>query len=104
MSAPHGSTTGRPIMQLLDLMGRRWALRVMWELYQQPGLSFRALQERCETISPSVLNTRLAELRGARIVELSDGYALTAAGRELACRLMPLHYWAEEHFKDTPES
>jgi len=27
-----GSRTGRPIMALIDLLGRRWALRVVWEL------------------------------------------------------------------------
>ncbi|HJV56497.1 MAG TPA: transcriptional regulator, partial [Methylomirabilota bacterium] len=27
-----GSRTGRPIMALMDLLGRRWALRVIWEL------------------------------------------------------------------------
>jgi DNA-binding HxlR family transcriptional regulator len=41
-----GSTSGEPIMALLDLLGRRWALRVIWELRSEP-LSFRELQERC---------------------------------------------------------
>jgi DNA-binding HxlR family transcriptional regulator len=27
-----GSTTGRPIMVALDLLGRRAALRILWEL------------------------------------------------------------------------
>ena len=27
-----GSRTGRPIMALLDLLGRRWSLRIIWEL------------------------------------------------------------------------
>ena len=26
-----GSRTGRPIMVVLDVLGRRWALRVLWE-------------------------------------------------------------------------
>jgi DNA-binding HxlR family transcriptional regulator len=92
-----GSSSGRPVMALLDLIGRRWALRILWELHQHPGASFRALQERCAQISPSVLNTRLRELRAAGIIELSDGYALSAAGVELSGLLMPLHYWAEAH-------
>ena len=53
-----GSTTGRPIMAVFDLLGRRWAQRVIWELREgQP--TFRALQERCGDPSPSVLNTCL---------------------------------------------
>jgi DNA-binding HxlR family transcriptional regulator len=27
-----GSKSGRPIMALLDLLGRRWTLRILWEL------------------------------------------------------------------------
>ena len=27
-----GSRTGRPVMVLLDLLGRRMALRILWEL------------------------------------------------------------------------
>jgi DNA-binding HxlR family transcriptional regulator len=29
-----GSHTGRPIMAAFDLLSRRWALRVIWELHQ----------------------------------------------------------------------
>ena len=86
-------------MALLDLLGRRWALRVMWEL-REP-LTFRALQERCGGISPTVLNRRLAELREAGIVELTDGagYALTEEGGLLVQDLLPLDRWAERWAK-----
>src|SRR5437773_3070549 len=72
-----GSRTGRPIMALLDLLGRRWALRVLWEL-QVETLSFRELRSRCDSMSPSVLNERLGEMRDSGVVELVDeGYRLT---------------------------
>ena len=29
-----GSKTGKPIMALLDLMGRTWALGIVWQLNQ----------------------------------------------------------------------
>ena len=64
-----GSASGRPIMALLDLLGRRWTLRVIWELREGP-LVFRALQQRCAGMSSSVLNQRLHELRAAAVVEL----------------------------------
>ena len=90
-----GSTTGRPIMALLDLLGRRWALRVIWELREGP-LQFRALQERCAGMSSSVLNQRLHELRTAGIVELGDGgYQLTEQGRALREAFAPLDAWAK---------
>lgn len=90
-----GSRSGRPVMALLDLLGRRWALRVLWELREE-AYTFRALQERCDAVSPSVLNQRLAELREAGIVELHDaGYRLTADGRRLLAALAPLDAWAK---------
>jgi len=73
---------------LLDLLGRRWALRILWELRQEPA-SFQALQRRCDSMSTSVLSRRLVELREAHLVE-KDGagdYALTNAGARLLTRL-----------------
>jgi DNA-binding HxlR family transcriptional regulator len=90
-----GSSTGRPIMALLDLLGRRWTLRVIWELRDEP-LPFRALQERCEGMSSSVLNQRLRELRTAGIVEqAAGGYALSDEGRRLLEAYRPLSEWAD---------
>src|SRR6202051_1493113 len=76
-----GSRTGRPIMALLDLLGRRWILRILWEL-RAGSLGFRALQARCGQMSPSVLSQRLRDLQTARIVEAGEGadYRLTAPG------------------------
>ena len=89
-----GSTTGRPIMALLDLLGRRWALRILWELRTgQP--TFRELRQRCDDVSSSVLSTRLRELSEAGIVaHTGTGYTLTPAGRDLLTRLRPLSDWA----------
>jgi len=94
-SPVRGSETGRAIMALLDLLGRRWALRVIWELRDGP-LSFRDLQARCDAISSSVLNDRLGELRAAGAVEAGDGgYELTSEGRELLVLYPSLNAWAE---------
>jgi|SRR5581483_3086670 len=97
MPTVRGSRTGRPIMALLDLLGRRWTLRVLWELRDGEAPAFRALQERCGGVSSSVLAARLAELREAGVVELREpgGYALTARGRELLDLLAPLDAWAK---------
>jgi len=90
-----GSRTGRPIMALLDLLGRRWALRIIWEL-RDSSLRFRGLRENCDGLSPTILNQRLKELREAGIVVLEDqGYALTNQGGDLFAALAPLHRWAE---------
>ena len=90
-----GSSTGRPIMALLDLLGRRWSLRILCELHQTPA-NFRELQSRCAGLSPSVLNTRLNELREARLLENGDqGYQLSRLGMELIEQFLPLSQWAD---------
>ena len=82
-------------MALLDLLGRRWALRILWELREET-LNFRELRARCDSVSPSVLNQRLGELRDNGIVELTDrGYRLTRAGTELLSALAPIDRWAK---------
>jgi DNA-binding HxlR family transcriptional regulator len=82
-------------MALLDLLGRRWALRVIWELRDGP-LSFRELQQRSGSISSSVLNQRLAELRAAGALEHgAQGYKLSSEGRRLLDLYPPLDAWAQ---------
>ena len=97
------SSSPKPIHQLLDLLGRRWALRVLWELREGSRLTFRDLQERCGDISSSVLNERLRELREAQIVTThsSGGYQLTGDGQQLLSALGPLDIWAKNWAKRT---
>lgn len=90
-------------MALLDLLGRRGTLRVLWELRDGHPQSFRLLRSSTGDMSPSVLNARLKELREARLVELAElGYTLTAPGRELIKHLKPLNHWAEGWASDLP--
>jgi DNA-binding HxlR family transcriptional regulator len=95
-----GSRSGRPVMALLDLLGRRWTLRILWELREGP-LTSRALRTACDEASPTVLNERLKELREAGFIELGEGggYGLTPLGRELGQTFMPLHHFAERWSK-----
>jgi DNA-binding HxlR family transcriptional regulator len=99
MKKVRGSRTGRPIMALLDLLGRRWTLRIVWELRETPK-RFRQLQEAIGA-SPTIINKRLAELRQARLIELdaASGYRLTDLGQELLHLFLPLHVWSEKWAK-----
>ena len=92
-----GSTSGRPIMALLDLLGRRWSLRIIWELRDDRSLTSRALRTACDEASPTVLQARLSELREAGFVELmpASGYRLTGLGKDLFENFLPLHRFAE---------
>jgi DNA-binding HxlR family transcriptional regulator len=78
--AVRGSRTGRPIMALLDLLGRRWTLRILWELRG---------------------GSLTSELREAGLIELlpGDGYGLTRLGQELNETFLPLLRFAERWSK-----
>ena len=94
--AVRGSDTGRPIMVLLDHLGQRWALRIIWEL-RDDRITFRQLQERCDQVSPTMLNRRLKELRGLNLIDHdTGGYGLTQYGEELGERLIELSDWSKK--------
>ena len=84
----------------MDLLGRRWTLRVLWDLRDGP-LRFGELQ--AEEISTSVLAERLRDLAAAGIVERTeDGrYGLTRRGTELGELLLPLNDWARKWARST---
>lgn len=83
-------------MALLDLLGRRWALRILWELQSGP-LGFNDLQACCGSVSPSVLSQRLRELTETGILEIDDAgrYRATPLARDLAEPLGKLDHWAK---------
>ena len=86
-----GSKSGSPIMALFDLLGRRWAMGVVWILSERGPCTFGQLETACETISPAVLNTRLKELVAAGLVVKQDnGYGVSKLGREVYASLLPL--------------
>jgi DNA-binding HxlR family transcriptional regulator len=85
------------MLALLDLLGRRWALRILWELRSEPA-SFQALQQRCDSMSTSVLSQRLSELREARLIDKDgDGsYTLTEHGARLLSQLDGIDEWTQQ--------
>lgn len=92
-----GSASGRPIMLLLDLLGRRMTLRILWELSRAEGpMTFRNLEVAAET-NPALLNTRLKELRAAGLVVHGEGgYTLSSDAQVLLSIFHPLNDWSKE--------
>jgi DNA-binding HxlR family transcriptional regulator len=95
-----GSKTGAPIMALFDLLGRRWAMGIVWNLSGR-AMTFRALQAACERksgiISPSILNSRIKDLQEAKLLERTiEGYKLTPLGEELFALLRPLEDYSRK--------
>jgi len=92
----------RRVHHILDLLGTRWTLRLIWEL-RRSMLTFTELRRRLE-VSPSVLTTRLDELVETGIVERdhSRRYRLSGRGRELAQILYEVNRWAERPGVSSP--
>jgi DNA-binding HxlR family transcriptional regulator len=87
-------------MRLLEVLGRRWSLRILWELRAQ-RLTFRQLRARCDDVSPTSLNRRLQELRELQLVDhTEDGFGYTVWGESLGEQLLRLSQWSEEWNKD----
>jgi DNA-binding HxlR family transcriptional regulator len=95
MTKPNSeSTTERPLAELFELLGRRWTLRILWELRDRT-LSFNDLRRAVGGMSQSVLVTRLTELFGAGLVaDVPGGYRLTDDGVTLTRELANLDDWA----------
>jgi DNA-binding HxlR family transcriptional regulator len=85
------------MLALLEILGRRWALRILWELRTEPA-NFQVLQRRCDSMSTSVLSQRLGELRDAQLIEKDPAasYLLTEHGVRLLTRLDGIDEWTQE--------
>lgn len=81
---------------LVELLGRRYALGVYWQL-RTGTESFRTLAARLDA-PQAQLTQRLRELREGGIVEVDEAgeYRLTAHGRRLQGVIEPLAAWADE--------
>ena len=81
-------------MALFDLLGRSWALGIIWQL-SNGAMTFRQVQESCENISPTILNRRIKELVACGLLQRGDqGYQLTRSGDTLFRHLKPLGAWS----------
>lgn len=93
----------QPIMDVLEVLGRRWTLRILWELSERGPLGFRALREACDDLSPDTLSTRLKDLSAADLVtnestrtdqDTSNNWRLTARALKLKPHLFGVAQWA----------
>jgi DNA-binding HxlR family transcriptional regulator len=83
------------VIQLFDLLESRYALRVIWALSDGHPQTFRLLQDSLGGATPNTLNTRLKQLRAARLVDhAGEGYRLTPQGADLARRLVAVQQFA----------
>jgi len=90
-----GAKDNTAVIQLFDLLESRYAMRVIWALSDGHPQTFRLLQDSVGGVTPNTLNTRLKQLRAARLVEHGrDGYRLTSQGADLARRMTDVQLFA----------
>lgn len=79
------------VARVADLLGRRWALAILWASAEAGAVRFNEFKQTLEGIPPGTLAARLAELEEAGVLErrVFDSrpprveYRLTEAGRRL---------------------
>jgi DNA-binding HxlR family transcriptional regulator len=89
-----------PLARALDVVGDRWAMLVMRELFFAPK-RFTDLQQRLEGIAPNLLSRRLKELEAAGLVQrrrldppaASSVYELTGKAAGLENAMLELAKW-----------
>lgn len=97
MSVGASGNEARPELLLFDALGRRWAMRILWEL-RGGALAFNEIRRRCGLMSTSVLSRRLGELGEMGLAGHDDfgSWELTATGRAVGEALTTLAGLAPE--------
>jgi len=95
----------RPLARTLDIVGERWTVLILRDLFLHGPQKFQDFQTSLSGISPNILSARLKRLEEADITERRfytehpprAEYVLTAKGRELGPVLKALRSWGERH-------
>jgi DNA-binding HxlR family transcriptional regulator len=94
-----------PIARTLNIIGERWTLLILRDLFLQGPRRFQDFQDAFPAISPNTLSSRLKTLEEHGIIArtLYDDrppraeYALTDTGRTLGPIMKALREWGRAH-------
>ena len=94
-----------PLARTLDIIGERWSVLILRDLFLQGARKFQDFENSLSGISPNTLSARLKRLEEAGIIERRfyaehpprAEYVLTAKGRELGTVMKALRAWGERH-------
>src|SRR5258708_3677273 len=96
-----------PVARTLDIIGERWSVLILRDLFLQGPRKFQDFESSLSGISPNTLSARLKRLEDSGIIERRfyaehpprAEYVLTAKGRELGPVMKALRVWGERHTK-----
>jgi DNA-binding HxlR family transcriptional regulator len=94
-----------PVARALDVVGEKWSLLILRDLFRKGPLRFQALEEGLPGVAPNTLSARLKSLeaRGIIATRLYEThppryeYLLTDKGRALGPVLKALYTWGEKY-------
>ena len=94
-----------PVARTLDVIGERWTILILRDLFKREPLRFQDLERSLEGVSPNTLSARLKGLTDRGIIDRRfyeqhpprAEYFLTEKGRTLGPILKALYEWGQKH-------
>jgi DNA-binding HxlR family transcriptional regulator len=94
-----------PVARTLDIIGERWTVLILRDLFREGPRRFQDFQQSLAGISPNTLSARLKTLEEHAIVERRffaehpprAEYLLTEKGRTLGPILKSLYEWGQKN-------
>ena len=94
-----------PVARTLDIIGERWTILILRDLFLQGPRKFQDFEASLSGISPNTLSARLKRLEEGGIIARRfydqhpprAEYLLTPKGRELGPVMKQLRNWGEKH-------
>ena len=92
-----------PVARALDVIGEKWSLLVLRDLFRKRPLRFQELEQGLPGLAPNTLSSRLKSLESQGVIatRLYEShppryeYFLTEKGKALGPVLKALHGWGE---------
>ncbi len=99
--------TACPVARTLDVIGERWTLLILRDLFKRGPLRFGDFERSLQGVSSNTLSARLKSLMDREIVDRRfyeqhpprAEYFLTDKGRTLGPILKALQEWGQKHAK-----
>ncbi len=94
-----------PVARALDMIGEKWSLLVLRDLFRKGALRFQDLEKGLDGVAPNTLSARLKGLENAGVIgtRLYQShppryeYFLTDKGKALGPVLKALYTWGERY-------
>ncbi len=94
-----------PVARTLDVIGERWSLLILRDLFLAGPRRFRDLEASLAGIAPNTLSARLKKLEAAGVIERRiysehpprAEYSLTVSGEALGPVMTSLKQWGERY-------